>query len=89
MTGSGCYAPVAASGPVAWDGLGPVPTEDGGGDYRPRRRASQKNEIIVGPLNGNVASPGRQSEAKDGGQQQADPEAEVKLNSQLKICRGC
>jgi hypothetical protein len=90
MSGSGCYAPVAPGGPVAWDGLGSVPTADGAGDYKPRRRASPNNEIIVGPLNGQAAHPGIASQAKDGDQQQVtDQQADVQLNSQLKICRGC
>jgi hypothetical protein len=98
MSGSGCYAPVAPGGPVAWDGLGSVPTEDGAGDNKPRRTASPKNEIIVGPLNGQVtgqvnrqvAPPGSASQAKDWDQQQVtDQQADVQLNSQLKICRGC
>jgi hypothetical protein len=90
MSSSGCYAPVAAGSPAAWDGLGSVPTDDGAGDYKPRRRASPKNEIIVGPLNGQVAPSETVSQAKDWDRQQAtDQEADAKLNSQLKICRGC
>jgi hypothetical protein len=90
MSGSGCYVPVATGGPVAWDGLGSVPAEDGAGDYKPRRRASPKNEIIVGPLNGQAALPDTQSQTSNWDQQQAaDQQADVKLNNQLKICRGC
>jgi hypothetical protein len=51
----GCYAPAPAAGPVAWDGLGPVAAGDGDTDPKPSRRASQKHEIIVGPLNPMVA----------------------------------
>jgi hypothetical protein len=90
MSGNGCQAPVAAGAPAAWDGLGSDPADDGPGDYKPRRRASPKNEIIVGPLNGQVAHPETQSQAKDWDQQQAiDQQADAKLNSQLKICHGC
>jgi hypothetical protein len=90
VSGSGCYAPVTPGGPVAWDGLGPVPTDDEGGEHKPRRRSPQTNEIIVGPLNGQVAHSEVVSQAKDWDQQQAtDQQADAKLNSQLKICRGC
>jgi hypothetical protein len=88
---NGCYSP-AAGAPVAWDGLGPIAAGDGdNSDPKPRPRAAQKHEIIVGPLNATVAPPDAQPHAKDGWAQQqaADQDADAKLNSQLKICHGC
>jgi hypothetical protein len=88
---NGCYSPVAAGAPAAWDGLGPIAAGDGESDPKPKPRAPQKHEIIVGPLNATVAPPDAQPQAKESWAQQqaADQEADAKLNSQLKICHGC
>jgi hypothetical protein len=86
----GCYAPAAAVAPVVWNDSGPVAAGNGGSDAKPRQRDWQKREI-VGPLNATAAAPNAQPEAKDrwAQEQAADQEADAKLNSQLKICRGC
>jgi hypothetical protein len=90
VSGSGCYAPVAPAGPVAWDGLGPISADENDGDHQPRRRTSPKTEIVVGPLNGQVAPAVAQPPVKDWDRQQAaGQDADAKLNGQLKICRGC
>jgi hypothetical protein len=89
-SGGGCYAP-AAGVPVAWNDSQPVAAGNGGSDAKPRQRDWQKREIIVGPLNATAVAPNAQPEAKDrwAQEQAADQEADAKLNSQLKICRGC
>ena len=46
--------------PVAWDGLGPGPTEDAQPlELRPEQHARAKHEIILGPLNAAPAEPNR------------------------------
>jgi hypothetical protein len=89
---SGCYAPMAAGSPVAWDGLGPVAAGDGDGDgdHKPKRSAAQKHDFVVGPLEPVVASSDAQPQANDRwAQDQAiDQEVDAKLNGQLKICHG-
>lgn len=62
---SGCYAPVAAGSPVAWDGLGPVAAGDGDGDHKPKRSAARKHDFVVGPLEPAVASSDAQPQAND------------------------
>jgi hypothetical protein len=81
----GCYAPAAVGAPVAWNDSGPVAAGNGESDAKPRRRAWQKREIIVGPLNATAAAPNAQPEAKDrwAHEQAADHEVDAKLNSQL------
>jgi hypothetical protein len=88
---SGCYAPVAAGSPVAWDGLGPVAAGDRDGDHKPKRSAAQKHDFVVGPLEPAVASSDAQPQANDrwAQDQSIDQEADAKLNGQLKICHGC
>jgi hypothetical protein len=90
LSGNGCNAPVPGA-PVAWDGFGPVPSENGGGDDKPKRRTSQKHEIVVGPLNATAAQPDIQTHAKDQWEQEqaVDQDADASLTRQLKICRGC
>lgn len=62
VSGSGCYAPTPGT-PLAWDGLGEPPTEDGAqqpGESRPakRRVANRSREIVLGPLNSVPANGG-------------------------------
>jgi hypothetical protein len=90
LLGNGCYAPVPGT-PVAWDGLGPAPTESGV-KYKPKRASRRNTEIVVGPLNGVTAQsddPKSQSNDRWAQQQATDQEADAKLTKQLKICRGC
>jgi hypothetical protein len=52
--------PPAGANPVAWDGLGPGPTEDAQPlELRPEQHARAKHEIILGPLNAAPAEPNR------------------------------
>jgi len=52
VSGTGCSSPTAGGGPIAWDGLGEAPTENGepGEQSRPKRRTARNREVIVGPL---------------------------------------
>lgn len=53
VSGTGCSSPTASGGPIAWDGLGEAPTENGepGEQSRPKRRtAARHREVVVGPL---------------------------------------
>jgi hypothetical protein len=90
LSGNGCYAPVPGT-PVAWDGLGPAPAENGGNN-KPKRVSRRNTEIVVGPLNDVAArsdDPKSQSNDRWAKEQAADQEADAKLTKQLKICRGC
>jgi hypothetical protein len=87
-SGNGC-APVTG-GPVAWDGLGPAPTEDTQ-PLKPKKPAHAKREIVVGPLD---AAPGGgnnkvQSTEHWEQQQVTDQDDEVRLKRKLVICRSC
>jgi hypothetical protein len=90
VSGNGCYAPVWVN-PVALDPSAPVSRSAYADDYKPRKRVSPKPEIIVAPLDG--ISPQRNAMAQSGDhweqEQAADREADAKLSSQLRICRGC
>jgi hypothetical protein len=49
-SGTGCYAPLPGS-PVAWDSLGPGPTDTAQAtDFRPRKISRPEKEIVVGPI---------------------------------------
>jgi hypothetical protein len=89
-SGTGCYAPVPGT-PIAWDGLGSAPTENGSDENKPRRKSRRNHEIIVGPLNEAAAQSDPQSQFKDRWIQEQDAErdADVKLNKQLRICTNC
>ena len=87
--GSGC-APAAGS-PVAWDGLGPAPTDDAQPlEIRPKQPRA-KREIIVGPLNAAATEQNRSVQPKDQWEQQqaADQDDEARLKRKLMICRSC
>jgi hypothetical protein len=90
LSGNGCYAPLTET-PVAWDGLGSAPTENGD-EYKPKRNSSRKHEIIVGPLNDTAAQSDHlksQSNDRWATEQAANREADAKLTKQLMICRNC
>jgi hypothetical protein len=100
MSGQGCYAPISTA-PFAFE---PSAPGDADLDA-PRKKVAQKlpaqklsdqkfpaQELSANGLpNGTAAQ--RNAMAQDGGnwenQQAADREADAKLSSQLKICRGC
>jgi hypothetical protein len=89
-SGSGC-APAAGT-PVAWDGLGPAPTEEAQSpEARPKPQARAKREIAVGPLD--VAATGQNSRFQPRDewerQQAADQADDAKLKRKLMICRTC
>jgi|ERR1700676_1839649 len=89
-SGNGC-AP-AGGNPVAWDGLGPAPTDDAQPlELRPKQHARAKREIILGPLDAAPAEPTSKVQPKDSFQQQqaADQDDEVRLKRKLMICRNC
>jgi hypothetical protein len=100
MSGQGCYAPISTA-PFAFE---PSAPSDADLDA-PRKKVAQKLPAqklpvqdlsaqklpVDGGPNGNAAQ--RNAMAQDGGswedEQAADREADAKLSSQLKICRGC
>jgi hypothetical protein len=91
VSGNGCHAPMPGT-PIAWDGLGTAPTENGSGNaYKPRRYSRSDTEIVIGPLNGTPVQSGTKAEIQDRyAQEEArDRAAEVKLTKQLVICRNC
>jgi hypothetical protein len=88
-SGSGC-APAAGS-PVAWDGLGPAPTEEAQPlELRPKQQARSKREI-AGPLDVAVTEQNHGVPSKDQWEQEqaADQADEAKLKRKLMICRSC
>jgi hypothetical protein len=76
--------------PTAWDGLDPAPAETAAQatEYRPRKIARPKNEIIIGPLGDVPVEPPKPQEAW-AQQEAADRADEAKLKKQLMICRNC
>ena len=67
--GNGC-APESGA-PIAWDGLGPAPTDDTQPlEPRPKKPTRAKREIIVGPLDAAAAEPISKALPKDGWEQQ-------------------
>ena len=88
--GNGC-APESGA-PVAWDGLGPAPTNDTQPvELRPKQPARAKREIILGPLDAAAAEPNSKVQPKDSWEQQqaADQADEVRLKRKLVISRTC
>jgi hypothetical protein len=101
MSGQGCYAPISTA-PFAFEPSAPASDAD---LDAPRKKVAQKlpaQKLPVQKLsdqkpsdnglpNGTAAQ--RNAMAQDGGswedEQAADREADAKLSSQLKICRGC
>jgi hypothetical protein len=94
-SGNGC-APAAGS-PVAWDGLGPAPTEDTQPlELRPKPHARAGREIIVGPLDAPAAERSGRAQSKDPQskdpwvqQQAVDQAEEARLKRKLMICQNC
>jgi hypothetical protein len=87
-SGSGC-AP--AGSPVAWDGLGPAPTEEAQPlELRPKQQARSKREI-AGPLDVAATEQNHGVRSKDQWEQEqaADQADEAKLKRKLMICRSC
>ncbi len=88
--GNGC-APESGA-PIAWDGLGPAPTDDTQPlEPQPKKLKRAKREIIVGPLNAAAAEPISKVLPRDSWEQQqaADQADEVRLKRKLVICRTC
>ena len=88
--GNGC-APETGT-PIAWDGLGPAPTDDTQPlEPRAKKPTRAKREIIVGPLDAAAAEPISKALPKDSWEQQqvADQAGEVRLKRKLVICRTC
>jgi hypothetical protein len=90
VSGTGCYAPLPGA-PIAWDGLGVAPTENGGDEDKPRRRSRRAHEIAVGPLRQAGTQSDSQSQFKDRWmlEQDVEREADAKLTKQLRICTHC
>jgi hypothetical protein len=84
VTGQGCYAPVLTA-PFAFE-----PSASDADLDAPRKKVAHTPQTNGVP-NGTAAQ--RNAMAQDGGkweeEQAADREADAKLSSQLKICRGC
>jgi hypothetical protein len=76
--------------PTAWDSLDPAPAETAAQatEYRPRKIARPKNEIVIGPLGDVPVEPPKPQEAW-AQQEAADRADEAKLKKQLMICRNC
>ena len=89
VSGNGCYAPLPGT-PTPWDGLDPAPTGTAAQatEYRPRKIARPKNEIIIGPIGDVPVEPPKPQEAW-AQQDAADRADEAKLKKQLMICRNC
>jgi hypothetical protein len=78
--------------PIAWDGLGPAPTDDTQPlEPAPTKPARAKREIIVGPVGAAAAEPDRKLQPKGSWEQQqaADQDDEARLKRKLVICRAC
>jgi hypothetical protein len=78
VSGNGCYAPSPGT-PIAWDGLGPAPTESVD-ETKPKRNSRRNREMLNDP----TAQSDRWSE-----EQAADREADANLRKQLRICTNC
>jgi hypothetical protein len=88
--GNGC-APESGA-PIAWDGLGPAPTDDTQpNEPRPKKPTRANREIIVRPLDAAAAEPISKVLPKNSWEQQqaADQADEVRLKRKLVICRTC
>jgi hypothetical protein len=87
-SGQGCYAPVSSA---SFQFEPPEPVSRTAEHEELSKRISHKSQIIVEPLNPTVEQ--RNAFAQSGDkweeEQAADREADAKLSSQLKICRGC
>jgi hypothetical protein len=102
MSGQGCYAPISTA-PFAFEPSAPASDADLDAPRKKvaQKPAVQKLPIQDLSANGlpNATATQRNAMAQDGGQsgqdgkwedqQAADREADAKLSSQLKICRGC
>jgi hypothetical protein len=102
MSGQGCYAPISTA-PFAFEPSAPSDADfDAPRKKVAQKSAVQKLPIQDVSANGlpNGTAAQRNAMAQDGGQgehdggkwqdqQAADREADAKLSSQLKICRGC
>lgn len=101
ISGQGCYAPISTA-PFAFEPS--APAGDGDLDA-PKKKVAQKipaqklagqeftaQKLSVDGLHNGTAAQ-RNAMAQDGGkwedEQAADREADARLSSQLKICRGC
>lgn len=88
-SGIGCGAPTG--GPVAWDGLGPTPTEDAQPIEPPRPNKRSKKEVAADTLG--AADVQQNSKLRRGDsweqQQAADQDDEMRLKRKLMICRNC
>lgn len=96
VSGQGCYAPISTA-PFAFEPSAPA----GDADLdAPRKKVAQKlpaQKLSDQKLPDNglpkATAAQRNAMAQDGGkwedEQAADREADAKLSSQLKICRGC
>jgi hypothetical protein len=88
--GIGC-APQSGA-PVAWDGLGPAPTDETQPlELQPTKPARAKRAIIVGPVGAAAAEPNSELQPKGSWekQQAADQDDEARLKRKLVICRAC
>jgi hypothetical protein len=88
ISGSGCAPP---GGPVAWDGLGPAPSENTQPVEPRSNRVRSKSEIIVGPIGAAEGQQNGRLLPRDSWEQQqaADQDDEMRLKRKLMICRDC
>jgi hypothetical protein len=89
VSGNGCFAPYPGT-PVA-EREAPISRSADVDDYKLKRKLSPKPEVTAAPLDASSAQRNAMAQSGDQWEQEqaADREADAKLSSQLKICRGC
>src|SRR5260370_15566026 len=78
--------------PIAWDGLGPAPTDDTQPlEPAPTKPARAKREIIVGPVGVAAAEPDRKLQPKSSWEQQQAPDQadEARLTRNIVLSPPC
>ncbi len=84
-------APVSGA-PAAWDGLGSDPTDSPQRtEQPPRKQARAKQEIILGPLDGDAPEQTGKVQSKEQLErdQAANKDDEAKLKRKMIICSSC
>ncbi len=91
-SGQGCYVPVSTT---SFQYEPSEPVSESAELEEPRKRVSRKPQIVMQPLNPTVEQRNAMAQSNDtleqerDQQQAVDRDADAKLSSQLKICRGC
>jgi hypothetical protein len=92
MSGNGCYAPLPGV-PVAWDGLGPPPSEDGMASERTPKKRPKTQAVSRVDRDAQAAmsdtNPVPSTRERWAQQEAADRIAEQAMAKKLIICRGC